>query len=87
MTDLVDAVGRLAMNKDSNGNENPIQEKSDKKRSRGRPKKEGGPTSGAERIAKLRTERKEAGLCPCCGQPVPAKPKNKSQQQTIKVKE
>lgn len=27
--------------------------------------------TGAERIKKLRAERKAAGLCPCCGQPVP----------------
>ena len=27
--------------------------------------------SGAERIAKLRAERKAQGLCICCGQPLP----------------
>ena len=37
------------------------------KKGRGRPKEEGAMT-GAERIAKLRAERKAQGLCTCCGQ-------------------
>lgn len=40
------------------------------KRPRGRPRT-GQAKTGAERIKKLRAERKAAGLCPCCGQPVP----------------
>jgi hypothetical protein len=40
------------------------------KRPRGRPAKAGGAMSGAERVAKLRAERKAAGVCPCCGQAV-----------------
>jgi len=39
-------------------------------RKRGRPES-GKAKTGAERIRKLRTERKEKGLCPCCGQPLP----------------
>lgn len=27
--------------------------------------------TGAERIKRLRDDRKAHGLCPCCGQPVP----------------
>lgn len=38
------------------------------KRPRGRPAKGGEAMSGAERIKKLRAERKERGECPCCGQ-------------------
>ena len=41
------------------------------KRPRGRPAKGDGAMTGAERIKKLRAERKAAGLCPCCGQPKP----------------
>lgn len=40
------------------------------KRSPGRPPT-GKALSGAERIKRLRSERKANGLCPCCGQPVP----------------
>lgn len=40
------------------------------KRPRGRPAKGEGAMSGAERVKKLRAERKAAGLCPCCGQQV-----------------
>jgi len=41
----------------------------------GLPKPRGRPASGkamtgAKRIKKLRQERKDAGLCPCCGQPI-----------------
>lgn len=38
------------------------------KKGRGRPPKGADAMTGAERVKKLRTERKEAGLCPCCGQ-------------------
>lgn len=41
------------------------------KRGRGRPPKAEGAMTNAQRQAKLRAERKAAGLCPCCGQPVP----------------
>ena len=41
------------------------------KRPRGRPAKGEGAMTGAERIKKLRAERKAEGLCPCCGQPKP----------------
>lgn len=40
------------------------------KRPRGRPPT-GKALSGAERIKKLRSERKALGLCVCCGQPLP----------------
>jgi len=40
------------------------------KRPRGRPAKAGGAMTGAERIKKLRAERKERGECPCCGHPL-----------------
>jgi hypothetical protein len=43
------------------------------KRGRGRPLKASSLT-GAQRIAKMRSERKEAGLCVCCGQPLLGKP-------------
>lgn len=41
------------------------------------PKKRGRPASGqamtgAERIRKLREERKAKGICPYCGQPLPS---------------
>lgn len=42
------------------------------KRPPGRPST-GTARTGAERVKKLRSERKAAGLCPCCGQPVPQK--------------
>ena len=42
------------------------------KRPRGRPAKAGGAMTGAERVKKLRAERKAAGLCECCGQLKPA---------------
>lgn len=40
------------------------------------PRKQGRPATGkamtgAERIAKLRNERKQKGVCPCCGQNLP----------------
>lgn len=38
---------------------------------RGRPPKPEGALTNAQRQAKLRAERKAAGLCPCCGQPLP----------------
>lgn len=41
------------------------------KRPRGRPAKGEGAMTGAERVKKLRAERKAAGLCPCCGQAKP----------------
>ena len=41
------------------------------KRPRGRPSKGGEAMTGAERVKKLRAERKAAGLCPCCGQAKP----------------
>lgn len=39
------------------------------------PRKRGRPTTGnaktaAERVGKLRSARKAAGLCPCCGKPL-----------------
>ena len=37
------------------------------KRPRGRPLLGDQPMTGAERMKKLRAERKAAGLCPCCG--------------------
>lgn len=40
------------------------------KRPPGRPPT-GKALSGAERIKKLRSERKAQGLCVCCGQPLP----------------
>lgn len=40
------------------------------KRPPGRPPT-GKALSGAERIKKLRSERKSQGLCVCCGQPLP----------------
>ena len=40
------------------------------KRPPGRPAT-GKALSGAERIKKLRSERKAQGLCVCCGQPLP----------------
>lgn len=43
------------------------------KRPRGRPAKDGGAMTGAERIRKLRADRKERGECPCCGQLLPTK--------------
>ena len=43
------------------------------KRGRGRPVKVSAMT-GAQRIAKMRSERKKAGLCVCCGQALPDKP-------------
>ena len=42
-------------------------------RPRGRPKKTEGAMTNAQRQAKLRAERKAAGLCPCCGQMLPLK--------------
>jgi len=42
------------------------------KRPPGRPST-GTARTGAERVKKLRSERKAAGLCPCCGQPLPPK--------------
>ena len=36
------------------------------KKKRGRPVS-GEAMTGAQRIAKLRAERKAAGVCPCCG--------------------
>lgn len=33
----------------------------------GRPANGEAPMTGAQRQAKLRAERKAAGLCPCCG--------------------
>jgi len=39
---------------------------------RGRPAT-GKAKTGAERIAKMRQERKQQGMCPCCGQKLPAK--------------
>lgn len=42
------------------------------KKKRGRPAT-GKAKTGAERIAKLRQERKQQGMCPCCGQKLPAK--------------
>lgn len=44
------------------------------KRPRGRPAKAGGAMTGAERIKKLRDERKERGECPCCGQAIRTQP-------------
>lgn len=41
-------------------------------RKRGRPRKPDAMTS-AERVAATRARRKAQGLCPCCGQPKPAK--------------
>ena len=43
------------------------------KRPRGRPSKGADAMTGAQRVAKLRAERKAAGLCPCCGQTLPDK--------------
>lgn len=40
------------------------------KRPPGRPAT-GNAQTGAERINKLRSERKARGLCVCCGQPLP----------------
>lgn len=37
---------------------------------RGRPPKPEGALTNAQRQANLRAERKAAGLCPCCGQPL-----------------
>jgi len=37
------------------------------RRKPGRPASGEKPMTGAERVAKLRAERKAAGLCPCCG--------------------
>jgi len=37
------------------------------KRKPGRPSSGSEPMTGAQRQAKLRKERKAAGLCPCCG--------------------
>jgi len=42
------------------------------KKKRGRPAS-GNAKTGAERIAKLRQERKQQGACPCCGQKLPRK--------------
>lgn len=41
------------------------------KRPRGRPSKGEVAMTGAQRISKLRAERKQKGLCQCCGQPLP----------------
>jgi len=41
------------------------------KRPRGRPSKGDAALTGAQRVAKLRADRKAAGLCPCCGQKMP----------------
>lgn len=41
------------------------------RRPRGRPSKGDTAMTGSQRIAKLRTERKQNGLCQCCGQPLP----------------
>lgn len=38
------------------------------KKGRGRPPKGDTAMTGAERVKKLRSQRKTAGLCPCCGQ-------------------
>jgi len=47
------------------------------KRPRGRPSKGDAALTGAQRVAKLRAERKAAGCCPCCGQLLPpGQPKN-----------
>lgn len=43
------------------------------KRPPGRPTT-GTAQTGAERIKALRARRKQEGLCPCCGQPMPQKP-------------
>jgi len=43
------------------------------KKPRGRPAKGDSAMSGAERMKKLRAERKAAGLCPCCGQSIEQK--------------
>lgn len=40
------------------------------KRPPGRPAT-GKALTGAERIKKMRADRKAAGLCPCCGQKMP----------------
>lgn len=40
------------------------------KRPPGRPPS-GKAKTGAERIKRLRDDRKAHGLCPCCGQPMP----------------
>ena len=42
------------------------------KRRRGRPPKPQGALTNAQRQAKLRADRKAAGLCPCCGQILPS---------------
>lgn len=41
------------------------------KKGRGRPSKGAEAMTGAERVKKLRAERKAQGLCQCCGQPMP----------------
>lgn len=43
------------------------------KRRPGRPSVGDRAMTGAERVKRLRAERKAAGLCPCCGQALPAK--------------
>ena len=43
------------------------------KRPPGRPPDGERAMTGAQRIAKLRAERKAAGLCQCCGQLLPKK--------------
>ena len=41
------------------------------KRKPGRPSTGDKAMTGAQRVAKLRADRKAAGLCQCCGQPLP----------------
>jgi len=41
------------------------------KKPRGRPSLGADAMTGAQRVAKLRSERKAMGLCPCCGQQLP----------------
>lgn len=60
------------MLKESKVEEKPTSPTAKEKRPRGRPPKEGVAATGAQRIAKLRAERKASGLCPCCGQALPS---------------
>ena len=39
----------------------------------GRPANGDAPMTGAQRLANLRASRKAAGLCTCCGQPLPVR--------------